>query len=90
MEPEVHIAGVVVFTLPDASDRIKSRISSLPAAEVHATSADGKLIITLETDGTKRTIAYMDAIRALPGVLEVALVYQHAESLKAIEQEVQT
>lgn len=90
MEPEVHIAGVVVFTLPDASDHIKSRISSIPAAEVHAASADGKLIVTLETDNARRTVAYMDAIRALPGVLEVALVYQHAEPLEAVEQEVQT
>lgn len=90
MEPEVHIAGIVVLTRPDASDHIKSRIAGLRAAEVHAASADGKLIITLETDSARRTVACMDAIRALPGVLEVALVYQHAEPLAAVEQEVQT
>lgn len=90
MEPEVHIAGVVVLILPDARDHIKSRIASVPAAEVHAATADGKLIITLETDSARRTVAYMDAIRALPGVLDVALVYQHAEPLAAVEQEVQT
>ena len=89
MEQEVHIAGVVVYVQPGALETIKSRISSLPVAEVHASSADGKLIVTLETDSTKRTVAFMDAIRALPGVHDVVLVYQHAEPLAEIEQEVQ-
>lgn len=89
MEQEVHIAGVVVYTDISSIRFIQSRIDSLPSAEVHAASADGKLIITLEADSAKRIVAYMDAIRALPGVLNVVLVYQHAEPLAAIEQELQ-
>lgn len=89
MEQEVHIAGVVVFVQPSTIAVAQSRISSLPVAEVHAASLDGKLIITLETDSAKRTVDTMDAIRALPGVLDVVLVYQHAEPLAAIEQEIQ-
>lgn len=89
MEKEAHIAGVVVYALPAYVEAAKAHITSLPLAQVHAVSADGKLIVTLETESTKRTLDYMDAIRALRGVVDVALVYQHAEPLWALEQEVQ-
>lgn len=89
MEQEVHIAGIVVYSLPAHLDAAKARIVCLPGAEIHAASPDGKLIVTLETESTRRILDYMDAIRALPGVVDVALVYQHAEPLAALEQEIQ-
>lgn len=85
---EVHIGGVIVYCRPDRIDAAKARIGSLPGAQLHAESADGKLVLTLETDSTRSTLDCMDAIRALPGVLDVCLVYQHAEPLSAMEQEV--
>jgi periplasmic nitrate reductase NapD len=88
MEQEVHIAGIVVHAMPEQLATIKARIVSLPAAEIHAVSNDGKLVVTLETESTKRILDYMDAIRALPGVVDVALVYQHAEPLTALNQEI--
>jgi len=90
MEQELHIAGIVVFARPNAVDAITSQIRAIPCATVHATSPDGKLVVTLETDSTKRTLDYIDALRALPGVGDVALVYQHAEPLAALEQEIET
>jgi nitrate reductase NapD len=86
MEPEVHIAGVVVYAQPAHLDSITSCISAIPHAEVHGRDAEGKLVVTLETESTRRTVDYMDAIRALPGVIDVVLVYQHAEPLAALEQ----
>jgi periplasmic nitrate reductase NapD len=88
MEQEAHIAGIVVYALPARIAATKARIASLPGAEIHAVSADGKLIVTLETDSARRTLDYMDAIRALRGVADVVLVYQHAEPLAAMEQEI--
>lgn len=90
MEQEVHIAGIVVYCQASTIAGIQSRISSLPVAEIHAVSPDGKLIVTLETDSAQRIVDYMDAIRALPGVINVVLVYQHAEPLAEIEQELQS
>lgn len=87
MEQEIHIAGVVVYARPDQVDSIKSCIAAVPGAELHAENG-GKLVVTLETESTKRTLDIMDAMRALPGVIDVVLVYQHAESLAALAQEV--
>ena len=88
MEQEIHIAGIVVYAQPAQIDSIRSCIDAVPGAEFCAADASGKLVVTLETDSTKRTLDIMDAIRALPGVLDVALVYQHAEPKSALDQEV--
>lgn len=88
MEQEIHIAGVVVYVQPAHLVSVKSCIQLVPGAEVPADNGEGKLVVTLETESTKRTLDIMDAIRALPGVLDVALVYQHAESIAALQQEV--
>jgi periplasmic nitrate reductase NapD len=88
MEQEIHIAGIVVYGQTEQLDSIRSCIEDVPGAEVCASDGSGKLIVTLETDSTKRTLDIMDAIRALPGVLDVVLVYQHAEPTAALDQEV--
>lgn len=90
MQQEVHIAGIVVFVRPERMDAVSAHLRALPGSTIHAASADGKLIVTLETESTKRTLDYMDAMRALPGVADVALVYQHAEPLADIDQEIET
>jgi nitrate reductase NapD len=89
VEQEIHIAGVVVYTRPEHLDSIRSCIDALPGADVHANDASGKLVVTLETESTKRTLDIMDAMRALPGVIDVVLVYQHAEPVSALDLEVQ-
>lgn len=90
MEQEVHIAGIVVFVQPDRIDAVTANIGAIPGATIYAASKDGKIVVTLETESTKRTLDCMDAMRALPGVADVALVYQHAEPLSELEQEIET
>jgi len=88
MEQEIHIAGIVVYAEQAQLESIRSCIEDVPGAEVCASDSAGKLIVTIETGSTKQTLDIMDAIRALPGVLNVALVYQHAEPVSALDQEV--
>lgn len=87
---EVHIAGIIMYCDRTSMEAIKASIGLLPEVECHAQSPEGKLVITLETSSMHRTLDCMDAIRALPGVYEVSLVYQHAESAAAMEEEVQS
>ncbi|OWW20638.1 chaperone NapD [Noviherbaspirillum denitrificans] len=87
MEKEIHIAGIVVYAQPAELGSVRSCIEEVPGADVHA-GESGKLVVTLETESTKRALDIMDAIRALPGVLDVVLVYQHAEPESALDQEV--
>jgi len=87
-ESELHISGVVVFSHSSHCADVAAQIKTLPAATVFASTADGRIIVTLETESTERTLGYLDAIRALPGVIDVALVYEHAESRAALEEEI--
>ena len=84
---EVHIAGIIVHAAPAMVPSIRAQVALLPRALVHAEGDDGRMVITLETGSTKTTLDYMDALRALPGVSSLALVYQHAESPDAMDEE---
>lgn len=88
MSVEVHIAGVIVHTVPAQLDSVRASIGLLPRARVHAAAADGRMVVTLEAESTLRTLDYLDALHALPGVLNVAMVYQHVEDAAAMEEEV--
>ncbi|NEX61571.1 chaperone NapD [Noviherbaspirillum galbum] len=88
-QQELHIASVVVSARHEQLSSIRSCVESVPGAEVHHVAA-GKMIVTLETESTRRTVDIMDAIRALPGVIDAVLIYQHAEPVSALEQEVQS
>lgn len=89
MEPEIHIAGIAVFSTPANAESVAASIRAIPAATIFVVTPDGKIIVTLEADSTKRTLDYMDAIRVLPGVIDVAMVYQHAEPVSAFEEEIE-
>lgn len=86
---EAHIAGVVVYVAPASIALVCTCIEALSCATIYARTDDGKLVVTLETDSTRRTLDYMDAIRALDGVLDIAMVYQHAEPASALEEEIE-
>jgi periplasmic nitrate reductase NapD len=88
MEAEVHIASVVVYARPEKHVSIRSCLEAVPGVEIHL-DLGGKIIVTIETESTRKTVDIMDAVRALPGVIDVVLIYQHAEPLSALEQEVQ-
>jgi nitrate reductase NapD len=74
-----HVAGVVVHAVPAEIDSITREILGIPGAFVHASSAAGKIVVTLEGTATDVILCGLERIRTLPGVVAAALVYQHAE-----------
>ncbi len=86
---EIHVAGLIVHASRASAAAVCAHIARLPKAQVHAAYAYGRLVVTLETSTTQRALDCMDALRALPGVLNVALVYQHAEPAAAMDEEVE-
>ena len=77
MSSDFHVAGIVVHAAPIELARVAREIAALPGARVHASSAAGKLIVTLEAEVAADVLARFDEIRRLRGVLSAALVYQH-------------
>jgi len=83
---EIHIAGVLVQCRPLDLMRVMRAVDALAAAEVFQSSVDGKLVVVIEAPSSRQVLGAIDEIRTLPGVINVALVYQHAEPAAAMQQ----
>ncbi|MBZ8140209.1 hypothetical protein CLD22_09910 [Rubrivivax gelatinosus] len=85
-DPEIHIAGVLVQARPAAVAALRTQIGSLAGAELVGAGDDGRIAVVVEGVGAASVLQVLDALRELPGVLNVALVYQHAEARSALQE----
>lgn len=86
--PELHIASLVVYSTPGRAAALAATLSTLPQAVVHAVGANGKLVVTLEADDAAQMVALVQQIQRTDGVLSAALVYQHADTLDSMNEEI--
>jgi nitrate reductase NapD len=84
---ELHIASLVVHSAPSRTDRVAGIIAAIPGAQVHASAPTGKLVVTLEANSTDEMMAKVTGIQRTQGVLSAALVYQCADTLDAMNEE---
>ncbi|MBF0163746.1 MAG: chaperone NapD [Magnetococcales bacterium] len=73
------LASAVILVQPARLLTVAAFITDLPGAAIHATSEQGKMVITLEGDTTSILVEQFDTIRTLDGVLSADLIYQHSE-----------
>lgn len=85
---ELHIASLVVHSTPRRIESVAKAVTALPGALVHASSANGKLVVTLEAPTSEEITATVSGIQRIDGVLSAALVYQCADSLDAMNEEI--
>jgi len=85
---ELHIASLVVHTTPRRMATVAAAIAALPNALVHASSTNGKLVVTLEAPSSEVMSQKVASIQRVDGVLSAALVYQCADSLAAMNEEI--
>jgi nitrate reductase NapD len=88
LDEEIHLAGIVVYADAAQVASVAAAVNAIPGARVHAASDTGKLVVTLEASGAGEMASLSDAVRGIPGVLDAAMVYQHAESLESMNQEI--
>ena len=83
---ELHITSAVAFVKPGTAAGLARKIRAAGFAEVPRIDPRGRLVLLLERPSTGAILDSIDAIRALPGVLAVHLVYQHAEEASVLEE----
>jgi nitrate reductase NapD len=88
MSAELHITSLVVHSTPKRVQGVSDLVAALPGAVVHAASAAGKLVVTLEAGTGDEILSQINAIQRTDGVLSAALVYQCADSLDAMNEEI--
>ena len=79
-DASVDISSVVVHVDPPGVGRVRALIDAMPGLQTHAATDDGKLVVTIEAASEDTSIALMETVRTLPGVLAVALVFHKFET----------
>lgn len=77
-----------MHSTPCRLERVAGAIAAMPGALVHASSASGKLVVTLEAPTSDAMTRSVLAVQHLDGVLSAALVYQCADKLDAMNEEI--
>jgi nitrate reductase NapD len=85
---EWHIAGIMVYALPDQLDAVCTAIDAMTGVEIHAVSDAGKIVVTAEAPSSRAVAAQLTCLHQLEGVLSATLVYQHNEDAAAMNEEI--
>ncbi len=76
----MNVSSLIVHARDGHSVAVQGRLSGMPGIEVHAASPEGKLIVTIETESDRETVAAYERISRTDGVLSAAMVYHQIES----------
>jgi len=85
---ELHIASLVVHAAPARLASVRRAMHDLAGVEVHAASPQGKLVVTLEQPSAEAMTGAIVEIQRLAGVLAATIVYQCADTLEAMNEEI--
>ena len=73
----MNISSLVVHTRPEFLPSLKKELENLPGTEVHGTSDDGRVVITIEDNAAQSAADTMLAVQNMKGVLSAALAYHY-------------
>ncbi|MCH1919076.1 chaperone NapD [Shewanella sp. A3A] len=76
---EYHITSLVIHAAQQHQMQLQQHISALAGAEVHACTADGKMIVTVEGESQQAILDQVEAINGLRGVLSSSLIYHQVD-----------
>jgi periplasmic nitrate reductase NapD len=83
---ELHISSLVVHSTPKRVMRVSDVIGAIEGAQIHATSPNGKLVVTLEASTADEMISKVNRIQQTDGVLSAALVYESVDTMEAMDE----
>ncbi len=83
---DLHIASCIAQVRPASLAAAISMIEAITGSPVSARNTSGKLVIVIEGASTGALLDQMDDIRNIPDVLNVEMVYQHAEEESVMKE----
>ncbi len=76
----MNVSSLIVNAKDGHALAVQALLTQQSGVEIHAASPEGKLIVTIETDSDRETIAAYERISRTDGVLSAAMVYHQIES----------
>ena len=81
----MNIAGVVIHARPEKLAGVETQLTGLPGVEVHATTEDGRMVVTVEDEAPRLADTVM-GLQDVDGVLSASLIYHHFEESEQAQQ----
>lgn len=75
----MNISSVVLHALPDFHPGLLKSLEAVPGLEIHGTSPEGKVVLTLEGQDINQVSETYQKLHDFEGVLSVSLVYQYSD-----------
>ncbi len=73
----LNIVSLVLRVAPSDLEPAQAAVMALPGAECHGMSADGKLVVTVESADAAKLADTLVAIHHIPQVQAATLAYEH-------------
>ena len=83
----MNISSIVVHAYPHEINAIQGKLADMPGVDVHASTDDGKIIITVEDAPESVPADTLMNVQNIPGVLSAAMVYNYSDELITSTQE---
>lgn len=84
---DYEVCGVLVHSRTENIPTVETKLQSIDGVEVHATTDDGRLIVTVESANGDLPPDTMARFHDIKGVLSAALIYQYADPVSTTGQE---
>lgn len=75
----MNISGVLVRAYPKNLETVTKALSEFAGVEVHGSNADGRMVVTVEEEGTGALSELIARMHDIPGVLSAAMIYHQFE-----------
>jgi nitrate reductase NapD len=75
----MEVVSAIVHAIPGRGDEVRAALQRLAGVEIHAETADGRFIVTVEDRPDTSPADTIVALHRLDGVLAAAMVYQYSD-----------
>ncbi|NJD23876.1 MAG: glutamate synthase [Betaproteobacteria bacterium] len=75
----MNISSAIIHIVPERIEVAAAALAALPGVEIHARTPEGKIVVTIEGDGTDTAANRYVELHGIPGVMSVAMVYQYCD-----------
>jgi len=76
----LNISSAILYAKPGQEQALRTHLAQVQGVEIHASTDDGKLILTIESENDRSAVDAYEAIERMEGVLSIAMIFQQTES----------
>ena len=76
----MNISSAIVYAKSDREPVLREQLLQVQGVEVHASTEDGKIIVTIEAENDRAAIDVYEALGRIDDVLNIAMIFQQTES----------